>query len=78
MSWQVIIMYAVAGILALTGLGLLLLLTRPSGPAKVYVFRMVGIMLLSGGAVLGMSAAAMQQWSSDDAAITHAGEGDAL
>ena len=33
---------------------------------------------LSGGAVLGMSAAAMQEWSGDDAAITHAGEGDAL
>ncbi len=78
MSWQIIIMYAVAGVLALTGAGLLLLLTRPSGPAKVYVFRMVGIMLLSGGAVLGMSAAAMQQWSGDDAAVTHAGERDAL
>ena len=31
-----------------------------------------------GGAVLAMSAAAMQQWSSEDAAITHAGESDAL
>ena len=42
------------------------------------IVSMVGIMLLSGGAVLAMSAAAMQQWSSEDAAITHAGESDAL
>ncbi|WP_093005961.1 hypothetical protein [Sphingomonas palmae] len=78
MSWQIIIMYAVAGVLALVGAGLLLALTRPSGPAKVYVFRMVGIMLLSGGAVLAMSAAAMQQWSSEDAALTRSSESDAL
>ena len=63
MSWSVIIMYAVAGVLTLVGAGLLLALTRPSGPAKVYVFRMVGIMLLAGGVVLAMSATAMQQWS---------------
>ncbi|WP_019515813.1 hypothetical protein [Sphingomonas sp. Mn802worker] len=78
MSWQIIIMYAVAAILALTGAGLLLALTRPSGPAKVYVFRMVGIMLLSGGAVLAMSAAAMQRWSSEDATLTHSVESDVL
>ena len=63
MSWQVIIMYAVAAILSLTGLGLLLALIRPSGPAKVYVYRMVGIMALSGGIVLAMSAFAMWDWS---------------
>lgn len=56
-------MYAVAAILALTGAGLLLSLLRPSGPAKVYVFRMVGIMALAAGAALAMSATAMWQWS---------------
>ena len=63
MSWQIIIMYAVATLLTLLGAGLLLALTRPAGPAKVYVYRMVGIMALSGGIVLAMSATAMWQWS---------------
>ena len=56
---QVAIKYAVAMVLALTGAGLLLALIRPSGPAKVYVFRMTGIMALAAGAVLAMSATAM-------------------
>jgi hypothetical protein len=63
MSWQVLIMFAVAGVLALIGAGLLLALVRPSGPAKVYVFRMAGIMLLAAGVVLACSAGAMWQWS---------------
>jgi hypothetical protein len=62
MSWQVLIMFAVAAVLGLVGAGLLLALTRPSGPAKVYVFRMAGIMLLAAAVVLAMSAAAMWQW----------------
>ena len=57
------IMYGVAGVFALVGTGLLLALTRPAGPAKVYVFRMVGIMALAAGIVLAMSATAMLQWS---------------
>ncbi|MDQ2763110.1 MAG: hypothetical protein M3Y22_06355 [Pseudomonadota bacterium] len=63
MSWQIIIMFAVGGVLTLVGLGLLLALLRPAGPAKVYVYRMVGIMATAGGIVLAMSAAAMLQWS---------------
>ena len=63
MSWQVIIMYVVAGVFSLLGVALLLALIRPSGPAKVYVFRMVGIMALSLGVVLAMSATAMWRWS---------------
>ena len=72
MSWSIIIMYAVAAVLALVGAGLLLALTRPSGPAKVYVFRMVGIMLLAGGIVLAMSATAMRQWSAEDSLTANA------
>ena len=63
MSWQIIIMFAVAAVFSLTGAGLLLALARPAGPAKVYVFRMVGIMALSLGIVLAFSATAMWQWS---------------
>jgi hypothetical protein len=63
MTLQVLIMYAVAAVLAATGAGLLLLLTRPQGPAAVYVYRMAGIMLCAAGVVLAFSAHAMQQWS---------------
>ncbi|WP_174278617.1 hypothetical protein [Sphingomonas bacterium] len=63
MTWQVIIMYTVAGLLALVGAGLLLLLVRPQGPAAVYVYRMAGIMALAAGLVLAFSAHAMQVWS---------------
>ena len=63
MSWQIIIMYGVAAVFSIVGAFMLLALTRPAGPAKVYVFRMVGIMALSGGIVLAMSATAMWQWS---------------
>jgi hypothetical protein len=63
MTLQVAIMYTAAAVLALTGAGLLLSLARPSGPAKVYVFRMAGIMALAAGIVLAMSATAMWQWS---------------
>jgi len=59
MTLQVAIMYAVAAVLALVGAGLLLALARPSGPARVYVFRMTGIMALAAGTVLAMSATAM-------------------
>lgn len=62
MSWQVLIMFAVAAILSLVGAGLLLALARPSGPAKVYVFRMVGIMALAAGVVLAFSAWSMWRW----------------
>jgi len=65
MTLQVAIMYAVAAVFSLLGAGLLLALARPSGPAKVYVFRMVGIMALSLGFVLAVSATAMWQWSTE-------------
>ena len=63
MRWQVAIMFAVAVALALIGAGLLMALLRPSGPAKVYVFRMAGIMLVAAGIVLAFSAEAMWRWS---------------
>lgn len=63
MTWQVVIMYAVAAMLVTGGAFLLLLLTRPQGPAAVYVYRMAGIMALAAGVVLAFSATRMWQWS---------------
>lgn len=63
MPLQSIIMFAVAAVFSAIGIGLLLALARPRTAGQVYAFRMVGIMALSGGVVLAMSAAAMWQWS---------------
>ncbi len=63
MSWQIIAMFIVAAVLSAVGMGLLLALARPRTQGQVYAFRMVGIMALSGGVVLAMSATAMWQWS---------------
>ncbi|MDR6787266.1 hypothetical protein J2Y58_000607 [Sphingomonas sp. BE138] len=57
------IMFAVAAVFAGSGAWLLWQLRVPQGPARVYVYRMVGIMALSGGVVLAMSAWAMWRWS---------------
>lgn len=65
MTWQVVAMYAVAAVLALVGIGLLVALVRPSGPAKVYVFRMAGIMALAAGVVLAFSATTMWRWGAE-------------
>ena len=63
MSWQIIAMFIVAAVLSAVGMGLLLALARPRTQGQVYAFRMIGIMALSGGVVLAMSATAMWQWS---------------
>jgi hypothetical protein len=63
MSLHIIIMFAVAAVFTLVGIGLLLSLLRPAGPAKIYVYRMVGIMAVALGIVLAVSANAMWQWS---------------
>lgn len=63
MPRESLIMFAVAAVLSLAGLWLLLQLRRPQGPARVYVYRMAGIMMVAGGIVLGFSAYAMWQWS---------------
>ena len=63
MNSQVAIMYAVALVFALVGIGLLVALARPRSAGQVYAFRMIGIMAIAGGAVLAMSATAMWQWS---------------
>lgn len=65
MTLQIAIMYAVAAVFGAVGAGLLLALVRPAGPAKVYVYRMAGIMALALGVVLAFSATAMWQWSAE-------------
>ena len=65
MTLQIAIMFAVAAVFGLTGAGLILSLLRPAGPAKVYVYRMVGIMALALAVVLAFSAAAMWQWNTE-------------
>jgi hypothetical protein len=63
MSWQALIMYGVAAVFILLGAGLLLALAQPRSEGQVYAFRMIGIMALSGGVVLAMSATFLWQWS---------------
>lgn len=63
MPRESLIMFAVAAVLGIAGLWLLLQLRSPQGPARVYVYRMAGIMMVAGGIVLGFSAYAMWQWS---------------
>jgi hypothetical protein len=62
---QSAIMFAVAAVFVLAGTWLLWQLRVPQGPARIYVYRMAGIMAVSGGVVLAMSAWAMWQWSLD-------------
>ena len=62
MSWQVIIMVAVAALLSAIGAALLIALLGQRSPGQVYAFRMAGIMALAGGIVLAVSAYAMWQW----------------
>ena len=63
MPLQSLVMFAVAAVFGLVGAGLLIALTRPQAPARVYVYRMVGIMALSLAIVLAFSAAAMWRWT---------------
>ena len=63
MTLSIAIMYGVATLFTVIGVGLLLMLIRQPSEAKVYAFRMVGIMALSLGLVLAMSATAMWRWS---------------
>jgi hypothetical protein len=63
-TYQVALMYLVAGIGLALGVALLLRLRDPAlGEERIYAFRMAGIMLAALGLVLGMSATAMWSWS---------------
>lgn len=65
MTPPIVIMFAVAAVLGLAGIGLLAALARPRSAAQSYARRMAGIMALAGGVVLAMSAWAMRRWSAD-------------
>ena len=64
MSYNVVVMLAVAALLTAGGVVLLLRIGKATTTERqVYAFRMIGIMLVSAGVVLGMSAGAMWSWS---------------
>ena len=63
MNLSIAIMYGVAALFTVIGAVLLLGLVRETKERKIYAFRMVGIMALSLGVVLAMSATAMWRWS---------------
>ena len=63
MPFASLIMYGVAAIFTLLGAVLLFGLVRETKERKIYAYRMVGIMALSLGIVLAMSATAMWRWS---------------
>ena len=66
MPLQSLVMFAVAAVFGLGGAWMLLQLRRPLAPARVYVYRMAGIMAVSLAIVLAFSAHAMWQWSTPD------------
>ncbi len=64
MSYNVVVMFVVAALLTVAGVVLLLRIGKATTTERqVYAFRMVGIMLVSAGVVLAMSAGAMWSWS---------------
>ena len=64
MSYNVVIMYLVAAALAAAGAYMLLRLRSSQiTERKTYAYRMTGIMAVSAGIVLAMSATAMWSWS---------------
>ena len=64
MTYGVVIMYLVAAVLGAAGTFMLLRLRSARiTERQVYAYRMVGIMALSAGIVLAMSATAMWSWS---------------
>ena len=63
MTYQVVVMFAVAAVLTVGGVVMLLRIgAATTTERQVYAFRMVGIMLVSAGVVLAMSAGAMWSW----------------
>ena len=64
MSYNVVVMFAVAALLTIAGVMLLVRIGKATTTERqVYAYRMIGIMLVSAGVVLGMSAGAMWSWS---------------
>ena len=64
MSYNVVVMFVVAALLMGGGVMLLLRIGKATTTERqVYAYRMIGIMLVSAGVVLAMSAGAMWSWS---------------
>jgi len=65
MPTESLIMYAVAAVFTIAGAWMLLQLRRAQGERRTYAYRMIGIMAVSLGVVLAMSATAMWSWSAE-------------
>lgn len=63
MTWGIAIMYLVAALFGLLGIGLLLRLRMPLSDATRYVLRMTGVMALAAATMLGVSATALWRWT---------------
>lgn len=63
MTWGIAIMYLVAALSGLLGIGLLLRLRASLSEAKTYAYRMIGIMTLAAATMLGASATALWRWT---------------
>ena len=64
MPREVVIMYAVALVFGAVGLVLLLRLRSAASEARVYAYRITGVMAASGAAALAISATYLWTWSS--------------
>lgn len=65
MTHDVFIMFTVAAVIGLAGTWMLLQLRKDLPERRVYAYRMVGIMAVSGAAALALSAAYLWSWSAD-------------
>lgn len=64
MSYNVVVMFVIAALLMAGGVMLLVRIGKATTTERqVYAYRMIGIMLVSAGVVLAMSAGAMWSWS---------------
>jgi hypothetical protein len=63
MTWQVLVMYGVALVAAVAGIGLLLRLRTSASEGATYAYRIAGTMLAALGVVLAIFATAQWSWN---------------
>jgi hypothetical protein len=63
MTWQALVMYGVALVAAVVGVGLLLRLRTAGSEGAIYLYRIAGTMLAALGLVLAIFATAQWSWN---------------
>jgi uncharacterized membrane protein len=63
MTWQALVMYGVALVAAVVGVGLLLRLRTAGSEGAIYRYRIAGTMLAALGLVLAIFATAQWSWN---------------